>query len=521
MNIAKYKNFDKPPESFWVASTEHTKYRPLDTDIETDILIIGGGLAGLSCAFQLLNQGFQIAVLEGNRILNGTTGHTTAKVTSQHGLIYSKIQGQMGHELAQQYADANQWAIQEIKRLSEEYSIDCDFVNEPAFNYTQQNKNLKKINDEVEVASSLGIKASFVNAIPFNLTIKGAVRFEDQGRFHPIKFGQALAKYASEHGVQIFEKSRVVHIEENSGYVVTTAQGKRVTAKKVIIATNYPFYNKHGAYFARIYSERAYALAIKAIEKFPGGMYINVDNPARSLRNQDTKDGELILVVGEHHKTGQGRSTVRHYEALADFADSLFTVEDIPYRWSTQDCMTLDGVPYVGNYTSNTPNLYIATGFQKWGMTNSIVSSAILKDLIVTGKSPWQDIYNPSRKTLAASAKNFIVENINVAEQLIDGKLSQLPGRGDFKPGEAKILRVKGNRIGVFRDRQGDFHIVNTTCTHMGCELNWNSAESTWDCPCHGSRFTYDGQVLSGPAAEPLKANNDVNTIEKLFTEDF
>ncbi len=521
MNIDQQKNFKKPPESYWLASTEATNYPTLDQDISVDILIIGGGYVGIACAYQLVKEGFKIAILEGNRILNGVTAYTTAKITSQHGLIYDKIQRQMGRELAQQYADANQHAIQETKRIMNEHSIDCDFVTESAFTYTLQEKYVQKIYDEIKTATDLGIKASFVDEIPFNLPIKAAIRFDDQAQFHPRKFTLGLAKYIVEQGVRIFENSRAVDIEEDNGYIVTTTKGKKVTAKRVIIASHYPFYNKHGMYFARLYVERAYALAIKTKEKYPGGMYINADDPARSLRRLDTQDGELVMVIGDHHKTGQGRSTLQHYEALVDYANSLFTVEDIPYRWSTQDCMTLDGIPYIGNFTSNTPNLYVATGFQKWGMTNSIVSSLLIKDLIVKGESPWKDVYNPSRKTIVASAKTFIVENYNVAEQLLDGKLSQLPEKADLKPGDAKVLKIDGKRVGAYRDRQGNLHLVNTTCTHMGCELNWNSAEESWDCPCHGSRFTYEGAIISGPAVNPLRATNDVNTIEKLFTEDF
>ncbi|MFY9593925.1 MAG: FAD-dependent oxidoreductase [Clostridiales bacterium] len=522
MNIDRLKNFNKPPESYWIASTETTNYPTLNQDINVDILIVGGGFVGFACAYKLIEEGFKIAILEGNRILNGVTAYTTAKITSQHELIYKKLQKQMGIELAQQYADANQYAIKEIKRIAEKHNIECDYVPESAFAFTQQDKYIQKIEDEVKIATDLGIKATFVDEIPFNLPIKAAVRFDDQARFHPRKFTLGLAKYIEEKGVQIYENSRAVDIEEdNNGYIVTTDQGKKVTAKKVIIATHYPFYNKHGMYFSRIYVERAYVLAIQVKEKYPGGMYINIDDPARSLRNQKAENGELILVIGDHHKTGQGRSMVKHYKALVDFANNLFTVENIPYRWSTQDCMTLDGIPYVGNFTSNTPNLYIATGFQKWGMTNSIVASLLIKDLIIHGESPWEDVYNPSRKTIIASAKTFIVENYNVAEQLIDGKLEQLPKEADLKPGDAKVLKIDGKRVGAYRDRQGELHLVNTTCTHMGCELNWNSAEESWDCPCHGSRFTYEGKIISGPAVNPLKAINDVNTIKKLFSEDF
>ncbi|NLX62899.1 MAG: FAD-dependent oxidoreductase, partial [Tissierellia bacterium] len=255
--------------------------------------------------------------------------------------------------------------------------------------------------------------------------------------------------------------------------------------------------------------------------KYPGGMYINAENPTRSLRQQKTPDGELILVVGSNHTTGQSPDTNIHYEELEVFAQQIFTINDIPYRWSTQDYDTPDGIPYIGYFTSNTPNLYIATGFQKWGMTNSMVSAMIIKDLIVKGESPWQEVYSPSRKNIIQGAKNFIVENLKVAEHLIDGKISPLPKEIHLKPGEAKVVKIQGERVGAYKDKGGKIHLVNTTCTHMGCKLNWNSAEKSWDCPCHGSRFTYTGEIIEGPAVKPLSFTDDVNTIEKLLKEDF
>ncbi len=522
MNIDEQKKFKDLPKSYWLASTDSTNYPTLNEDIDVDIVIVGGGLVGITSAYLLQKEGLKIAVLESNHICQGTTAHTTAKITSQHGLIYDKIQRQMGIELAKQYAEANESAIHEFKKIANDNNIDCDYVPQSSFVYTQQEKYIQNIEDEIKAASDLGIKASYVEEIPFPMAIKGAVRFDNQAQFHPRKYLLGLAKNIHTHGVDIFEESKAVDIEHNDNYyIVTTAQGKKVNAKKVIIASHYPFYNKHGGYFTRIYPERSYIIGIKAKEKFPGGMYINVETPARSLRHQSTQEGELILVVGEHHKTGQSDDTNKHYQALIDFANNIFTVEDIPYRWSTQDCMTLDGIPYVGNYTANTPNMYIATGFGKWGMTNSMVSAMILRDLIIKGESPWQDIYNPSRKTIIASAKNFIAENFNVAEQLLDGKLSSLPDNIDVQPGEGKIVKIDGKRVGAYRNEEGVLHLVNTTCTHMGCELNWNSAERSWDCPCHGSRFSYEGEVIEGPAIKPLRVGNDVNTIEKLFKDDF
>lgn len=521
MSASLEKNFNKPPQSYWMASIKRSEYPVLEDDIKVDIAIVGGGIAGITTAYMLKKQGVDAVILEADRILQGTTGHTTAKITSQHELIYSKIKKYMGEEFAKQYADANETAIKTIEKIICENNIECDYVPQSAYVFTQEEKYLEQINDEVETASSLGIKASFVEEIPFSIPIKGAVRFDDQAQFHPLKFLHPLAKKLEADGVRIFEQSRVVDIEEDGNYILITNRGKKVTAEKVIIASHYPFYNKHGLYFGRLYTDRSYVLAIKAKEKYPGGMYINIEEPARSIRSLKTDQGELILVGGDHHKTGQGEDTVLHYEALKEFANSIFTVEDYPYRWSTQDCMTLDSVPYVGHFTSKTPNLYIATGFGKWGMTNSIAAATILSDLIVKGDSPWKDVYNPSRQTIVASTKNFVVENLNVAKELIGGKISPAPSDVDIEPGEGKVIEIDGKKAGAYRDEQGTLHVVDTTCTHMGCELSWNSAEKTWDCPCHGSRFTYEGDIVEGPTVSPLKVHKSVNTIEKLLKDDF
>lgn len=521
MNTSEQKNFKKPPQSYWIASTHQPDYPVLTEDIKVDVAIIGGGIVGITTAYLLSKHGIKAAILEADHILQGTTGHTTAKVTSQHDLIYSKIKSLMNEEYAKQYADANETAIRMIEKIANENNIECDFVPQSAYAFTQDDKYVNKISDEVEAAASLGIKAAYIEEIPFSIPIKAAVRFDNQAQFHPRKFLLPLAQKVKDSGIQIFEQSRVVDIEEGSNYVLITNHGKKVTAQKVIIASHYPCYNKHGLYFGRIYSERSYALAIKAKEKYPGGMYINVEEPARSLRSQMSDQGELIIVGGDHHKTGQGIDTDLHYEALVDFANNLFTVEDFPYRWSTQDCMTLDKVPYVGHFTSKTPNMYIASGYGKWGMTNSMASAMILSDLIIKGESPWQEVYNPSRQTIAASAKNFVVENLNVAKELIGGKISHAPENVDIKPGEGKVIESDGKRVGAYRDEQGTLHVVDTTCTHMGCELTWNSAEESWDCPCHGSRFTYEGDVVEGPTVNPLTVHKDVNTIEKLIKDDF
>lgn len=513
------------PRSYWIESTKNMlhEYPSLSENTKTDVIVVGGGIAGITCAYLLRKEGLSVTVLEADRIAHGTTGHTTAKVTSQHGLIYHRLTEQLGSELARQYADANETAIREIKALTESLKIDCDFIPQQAFVFTENEDYIQELHDEIDAVQKLGIKAAFVESIPFPFTIKGAMRFDDQAQFHPLKYTLSLAKTLTDNGGKIFEKTRAVEIGFDDGFTVVTQDGKKITAGIMVIASHYPFYNKHGMYFTRIYQERSYVTAIKHSEPYPGGMYINAEKPTRSLRSQKNGDEELILVSGAHHKSGQCEDTWEKYGELFDFANPYFTITDIPYRWSTQDCMTLDNVPYVGNFTEDTPNLYIATGFGKWGMTNSMASGMLLRDLIVKGESPWKDVYNPSRGTKAASAISFVTENLNVAKNLIGGKLERLEKEEDIKlaPGEGKVVELYGKRAGVYRSDEGILYIVNTTCTHMGCELNWNAAERTWDCPCHGSRFSYEGKIIEGPAVKELNMEDDVNTVGKLITEDF
>lgn len=496
------------PESFWMASTPDTNYPALDQDIRADVAIVGGGLVGITTAFLLKKEGLKIAVIEADRIGQGTTGHTTAKITSQHGLIYHSLKKQMGEEMARQYADANQTAIQAIEQIITENNIKCDFSWRSAYVYTLSDQYTQQIAAEAKTASGLGISSHYLEETPLPFRVKAALRFDKQAQFHPRKYLLALAETIPGEGSCIFEQTRAIDIEEGSLNKVITKRGNKVSAPRVIIASHFPFYDGLGLYFTRIHQERSHVLGIKIHGPFPDGMYINAENPTRSLRSQDYEDGELVLVGGEHYKTGQGQNIMGHYENLREFALGTFSVEKILFRWSTQDCTTLDQVPYVGNLTSKTPNLYVATGFGKWGMTNSTASAMILKDLIVKGESPWQEVYNPSRSTVLASAPEFIKQNVDVSVNYVSGKLAPLPDKVDVQSGEGTVAESDGNRVGEYRDEQGTLYIIDTTCTHMGCEVNWNDAEMTWDCPCHGSRFTYKGDIVEGPAHNPLNHLN-------------
>ena len=509
--MEKY-SFTQPPHPYWLASTSDTDYPVLDRDVKVDVAIIGAGITGITCAYLLKKAGLSVAIIEADRLAQGATGHTTAKITSQHGLIYNKIKKQMGMEAAQQYADANEQAIREIAGIIEEKKIDCDFSHQTAYVYTERDDYVQEIETEAKLAQELGIEADVTTEIALPIKIKAAVSFDKQAQFHPRKYLLTLAKDIPDDNSYIFTQSRVVDIDDENNYLLKTAEGKKVAADKVIIASHYPCYNKAGLYFARLFPHRSYVLAVKTREAYPGGMYITAEEPGRSFRSLPTEEGEMIMIGGEHHKTGQGADTRQHYQNLAAYAQEVYPDAEIHYRWSTQDYLTPDQIPYAGYFLPSTPNLFLATGFRRWGMTNSMVSAMIIRDLIVSGESPWQNLYDPSRQTIAASSKTFIVENLNVANQLLKGKLSAAPADptdADIETGEAKVIMIDGDKVGAYRDEQGTLHLVDTTCTHLGCELKWNAAEKSWDCPCHGSRFTYEGEIIEGPTVKPLKTGKE------------
>lgn len=502
-NLDVFSSYHEP---YWIATTDRTDYPSLKEDINVDVAIIGGGIVGITSGFLLKDKGLKVAIIEANKIAHGTSGHTTAKITSLHGLIYDKIISKFGEEKAGQYAEANEAAIHFIENLVKARNIDCDFCPQASYVYTQSEEYVGKIEKEVKAALKLGLKASYETKIPLPFDIKAAVKFENQAQFHPLKYLLTIAKDIPGDGSYIFESTKVVDVEDGEeSCAVITSSGNRVTASKIIIASHFPCYDGLGMYFARQYAEKSYVLGIKIKDKFPGGMYISAEDPSRSLRSQKYEEDEIVLIAGEHHKTGSEKQTNVHYDNLGKFAKETFNLQGILYRWSTQDYVTADNVPYVGYLTANTSNILTATGFGKWGMTNGTAAAKILTDLITKRESPWASVYNPSRFDIAASGAKLVSINLEVAETLLGGKITPAPKDTDIKNGEAKVINMDGEKVGAYRDEQGQLHVVDITCTHLGCELVWNEAEKTWDCPCHGSRFTYDGDSVEGPAFNPLK----------------
>jgi len=494
------------PHSYWYEHIELPNFNPLAETVKTEVAIVGGGITGITTAYLLSKKGVKVTLIDAGSLLSGTTGHTTAKVTVQHGLIYDQLINNFDLETAKLYYAANKSALEFISNTVDELQINCDFEHETAYLYTNSDDYIEKLMKEKDAYEQIGIDHSLVKELPINIPIKLALKIKKQAKFHPLKYLTSVINECVKHNVQFYENTVAVDLEYTNHPVVLTKEGQRISCDYVILASHYPFYDGLAFFPTRMYADRSYIAAFKYDEEYPGGMYISAESPNRSIRTAKDESGEDILLIGgESHKVGQGKMTIEHYEALQKFAVENFKVGDFLYRWSAQDLVTLDNVPYIGSITKSKENILVATGFRKWGMTTSTVAAQIFSDTITNHRNVYKDIFAPSRKVANNAIKNFIKYNADVAKHLIKGKMEYAQSSKEIEKDTATIMRIHGKRAGVYRDLDDKLHIVDTTCTHLGCEVNWNDGERTWDCPCHGSRFSYTGEVIDGPAKEPLE----------------
>lgn len=494
------------PLSLWMDTTPVTSYPYLQEDIEVDVAILGAGIAGLTAADCLTEAGADVAVIEASHVCAGVTGFTTAKITSLHTLVYSKIVKDFGEEKARLYGEANQWAIEHIAGRVDSYGTDCDFIRDDAFTYAITETGLQSVRDEVKAAQSVGRPAEFTTDTSLPFKVLGSVRFPNQARFHPRKYMLSVAEQVSRRGGRIFELTRACELhEKDNRWQIITERGT-VWANHVMVLTHYPFFDPAPAlYITRLYPVRAYAMAVRVRDPLPVGMHISCDVPERSVRRQPYGDSDVLIIGGENHKAGQDPDTRNRYLTLAQWAQDNFTVEEFLYRWSTQDNSTADGLPYIGQISKRSERAYVATGFDGWGMTTGTVAGRLLADLVLGRPNAWADLYDPNRSE-AKGIGTIIKENLNVANQLIGGKLhgAEWEDIRSLLPGEAKVINSSKGHIAAYRAPTGEFQVHSASCTHMGCTLKWNTAETSWDCPCHGSRFAADGRVLQGPAIKDL-----------------
>lgn len=429
--------------SIWVDNTDLPTFDTLQNDIQTDVLIIGGGMCGILCAYQLQQAGVSYVLVEATTIAHGVTQKTTAKITSQHGLIYQKIVSQYDSEYAKLYLDANETAISEYRRLADR--IECDFEDKDAYVYST--KDYVKLKKEVHILESLAYPATFIDEADIPVKNKGAVKFPNQAQFHPLKFIAGIAK-----GLNIYEHTFINSIKNHTAY----SDHGSVSADKIIVTTHFPFLNKHGLYFTKLYQERSYVIALSNTSHV-NGMYIDEMTGGLSFRNYN----DLLLLGGGSHRTGQQGGS---WQELRNFAHEHYSDAVEQYAWATQDCMSLDGIPYIGQYSSGTAGLYVATGFNKWGMTSSMVASMLLRDIVIGKDNDWLTIFTPQRSML----RKQLFINLGEATK---------------------------NLVTMSKKR----------CPHMGCSLKWNPSEHTWDCPCHGSRFDENGNLIDTPARKDAK----------------
>ena len=473
-------------ESIWSQTCQIEEREPLHGDTKTEIAVIGAGMAGVLIASGLREAGCRVMVLEAARIAGGQTRNTTAKVTSQHGMIYQTLIQRFGKDKAGQYALANEAAIAEYRRLINMQSIDCDFEERDAYVYGSDTEQLRT---EADAAASLGLPASFVRDTALPFAVAGAVRFAHQAQFHPLK----LLRHISE-PLTIYENTPVRSVEDR---VIHTERGD-VHAERIVFACHYPFLNFPGMYFARMHQERSYVLALDRAAQMEG-MWIGAEQGAYSFRS----DGKLLLLGGGGHRCGDNGAGGK-YELLRQKAGEWFPQSREIARWSAQDCMTADGVPYIGRYAADRPDWYVATGFQKWGMTGAMVSALLLRDLICGVRNPYAAVFDPGRFD-AAAVSGIACEGGQAVKGLAK-RFFQIPSEPaeTIPPGHGGVVFLDGEKCGVFRDESGSVHPVGLRCPHMGCQVEWNPDERSWDCPCHGSRFDRFGKLISGPAQEGL-----------------
>jgi glycine/D-amino acid oxidase-like deaminating enzyme/nitrite reductase/ring-hydroxylating ferredoxin subunit len=492
-------------DSLWLAGAPPTAYPALEADREFDVAVIGGGIAGVSAALLLKRDGARVALLERGVICGGATGFTTAKVSALQETKLTEIDDLHGADVAAAYAAASLAAVQRIDELVRAEGIDCGWERVAAYTYAGDEEQVDAVVHEAHVALAAGLDVQLTTAVPLPFAVAQAVCLPDQGQLDPVRYVRGLAAAVDGDGSRIFESTAVATVDEGSPCRVRTHDGPTVTAHDVIVATNYPLLDR-GLFFARMEATRSYLVAARVREDATDGMLITAGQPSRSLRSYRDGDDAWLLVGGEGHLTGSGEAQPARFAALERFAREHFDVIDVPYRWSTQDGMPTDKLPYIGPYTLASSHLWVAAGFQKWGMTSGTLAAGMLADRIAGRDNAYAAVFDPNRATVR-SAPAVAKAQLWVARHFVGDRLSpaQAGSAADVPAGEARVVRSGLGKIGVYRDEAGVAHGVSLRCTHLGCLVHFNAAERSWDCPCHGSRFDVDGSVLAGPAGEPLE----------------
>ena len=488
--------------SYWMESRPAPARPALTSDIEVDVAVVGGGIAGICTAWELARRGRTVAVLEAGAVVAGVTGHTTAKLTALHTLLYATLREKAGAEAAALYAHSQQRAVERVGEVATLLGAACDLEQVPAFTYVEDPARLDEVRAEVDAAAEAGLAARLVTETHLPYPVAGAVRVDGQAQFHPRAYLLALVDDVEALGGRVFEQTRAVGLDEGDPCTVTVENGATVRARDVVVATHYPVFDR-AMLFARLEPRRELVVAgpIPA-EDDPQGVYISPEGGKRSVRTAPHADGgRLLIVTGEHFTPGDG-DVVPRFERLAAWAQERFPRLRITHRWATQDVTSTDRVPFVGPFRPGAKHVHVATGFGGWGMSNGVMAGELLASSIAGEELPWRGLYDP-RRLHVRDAGPMAKLQATVAKHFVGDRIGSRPDLTDVAPGTGAVLKVGGERCAVYRDDDGALHAVSATCTHLGCVVGFNDAERAWECPCHGSRFAVDGTVLQGPANRP------------------
>jgi len=497
--------------SLWIETikSDNISFSSLNKNIDTDVCIIGGGITGISTAYLLAKAGLKVCVLEKNKIAHHTTGNTTAKITSQHGLFYEYLLDTYSKEFAKGYLEANQKAIENIKQIIEENNISCDFERQDNYVYTDSEEELEKIKNEVKVVNALGLDAQYVEKLDVPFSAKGAIKFPNQAQFNPLKYVYGLLNKITENKGEIYENTKVYDVKKEKDMYITYTEEYNVTSKYVVLASHYPIINVPGFYFLKMYQEASYIIGIETNAPLFEGMYINTKVPITSFRTAIYKGKKILLIGGSDHKVGAEQDLSKCYDNLEKVAKTLYPDAKVLFRWQTQDCIPLDKIPYIGEFSNMMPNFYVATGFKKWGMTSSNVAANIIADKILGKENPYENIFTSTRLKPIKNGTEFVDMIKQVSNSLVIDKFKKVEETlNEIEKDEEKIVEIDSTKVGVYRDKEGKYFAVKPVCSHLGCELSWNNLEKTWDCPCHGSRFDYKGKSLYDPSIKDLQLIN-------------
>lgn len=473
-------------KSIWSVTSNDFKVKT-PKEKKAEVIIIGAGMAGILTAYFLKQAGISVIVLEANEVGSGQTKNTTAKITAQHGAIYHKLIEDLGWEKARQYADANRTALEQYRRLIKNLNIECDFETISSYLYSQKTEEI--LEKEAISSRNLGLDSYYTTKTSLPFPVKGAVRMEKQAQFHPLKFLYRLAD-----NLLIYENTKVI---EAIGRTILTEQGE-FYGEKIVFASHYPFVNFPGLYFTKMHQERSYLSAFKS--EYPlDGMYYGIDEDGLSFR----KFQNMLLIGGASHRTGEN-SSGGNYDKLKQAGKEYFSGSSLQTLWSAQDCVTLDEIPYIGRYSRIYSNWYVATGFKKWGMSFSMVAAMLLSDAIMGSANSYASIFSPQRFSLKAGKKMAEEGGYSAKNLWKQFMTSAKKNLSELMPGQGKIISYQGKKVGAFKDENGKIYLVSTRCPHLGCQLAWNPEELTWDCPCHGSRFDYKGNLLNNPSKKSI-----------------